>query len=294
MVRDMLLIKRLACGFIAVLVILLGLKLIDKNIYAFQILGVCSFVIGISLAYISILRRAPKYNFWVTIVAFVLAFALYMQLNQTNKSDTSNESVVAVSSNKTDDNNSVEKKETSNIVSNLKAKRKYKQKLSGYPKISGTIDVIHAHIFKIHGRYVKLFGVDAPDNDQICSDLNEKSYNCGLEAISWLREWIDNNPIDCYILKINTKGLDLATCFWGEYDIGAGLVGSGWAIVNHQESDKYASLENNARKNSYGLWQGSFYTPEDWRNIKRAQNDFTITRKTKSKFFSNMNSWFKW
>ena len=62
--------------------------------------------------------------------------------------------------------------------------------------------------FYIGGRYVRLFGVDAPDNDQICSDANGSSYNCGEEAASWVRGWIDNNPIDCYLLKIEPNGQD--------------------------------------------------------------------------------------
>ena len=166
---------------------------------------------------------------------------------------------------------------------------------SAYPKISGSANVIHAHVFYIGGRYVRLFGVDAPDNDQICSDANGSSYNCGEEAASWVRGWIDNNPIDCYLLKIEPNGQDLATCVWGEYDIGAGLVGAGWALANTRESDIYRPYEAKAKSESSGLWQGTFYAPEDWRDIKRRRNDFTIKRTTVSKGggFFDFGSWFK-
>ena len=307
----MLLFKRLACGVISVLVILLGLKLIDMNIQTFQIAGACAFVIGISLSYIAILRRPPKYNFWITFIALFLGAILYNQnIRETkidivenkdvvsdvdtekdvsNKKDATNKEDLSKNEEK---NEKPQKNESIRKISTKKARKTSKSKLSGYPKISGSIDVIHPHIFRINGRYVKLFGVDAPDNDQICSDINEKSYNCGQEAVSWLREWIDDGIVDCYILKINTNGLDLVTCYWGDYDIAAGLVGSGWGIVNSEESNKYASMEKKARRGSYGLWQGTFYTPEDWRNIKRAQNDYTINRKSKA--LSSIKSLFKW
>ena len=96
----------------------------------------------------------------------------------------------------------------------------------------------------------------------------------------------DDNNIDCYLLKVNPKGQDLATCVWGDYDIGAALVGAGWAIANTSETDIYAPYEAKAQSELSGLWQGSFYSPEDWRNIKRDTNNFTIKRRSKGGFFN--------
>ena len=97
------------------------------------------------------------------------------------------------------------------------------------------------------------------------------------------------------MLKIEPNGQDLATCVWGEYDIGAGLVGAGWALANTRESDIYRPYEAKAKSESSGLWQGTFYAPEDWRDIKRRRNDFTIKRTTVSKGggFFDFGSWFK-
>ena len=166
-------------------------------------------------------------------------------------------------------------------------KKKSMSRLAQYPKITGSIEVIHANVFYINGRYVRLFGVDAPDNDQICSDAKGMSYNCGREAASWDVGRIDNNPIDCYLLQVNPNGVNVATCVWGEYDIGAGLVGAGWAIANTNETNIYAPYEAKAQANSYGLWAGTFYSPQDWRDIKSEQNNFVIKSKPKA------SGWFK-
>jgi endonuclease YncB( thermonuclease family) len=154
--------------------------------------------------------------------------------------------------------------------------------LAAYPKISGSATVLHAHVFYIGGRYVRLYGVDAPDNDQLCSDVNGSSYNCGEVAASWVRSWIDNNSMDCYLLKIEPNGQDLATCMWGEYDIGAALVGAGWGIANTRETKIYKPYEVKAQSESSGLWGGTFYTPSDWRDIKRHRNDFTVKTRNSS------------
>ena len=75
----------------------------------------------------------------------------------------------------------------------------------------------------------------------------------------------------------------------------AGLVGAGWALANTRESDIYRPYEAKAKSESSGLWQGTFYAPEDWRDIKRRRNDFTIKRTTVSKGggFFDFGSWFK-
>lgn len=289
----MLWFKRIVCGIVALLLILLSIKLLQNQIQLWQALGLCVFVGGITLAHIAIFQQLPKYDFWITLIAIGLAVALYLT---SSKSISPQETLSASSSEDVKESTVTAQKEVT-IVKKKPKKKKYKStgfNPSDYPKISGSATIIHANVFYIGGRYVRLYGVDAPDNDQICSDANGSSYNCGQAAVSWLRGWIDKNSIDCYLLKIDPNGQDLATCVWGEYDIGAALVGTGWAIANTRESDIYRPYEAKAKSESSGLWQGTFYAPEDWRDIKRRQNDFTIKRSSASKggSFFDFGSWF--
>ena len=281
-------IKRIVCGIIGLLLIAFGITLVGKPQLLFRFVGFCIFVFGTTLSYISVKQTLPRYNFWVTLVAIGLAYSLLLSKMDFYTSEDFTNVSQSASAEKI-----VKKEETKKVTVRKKRKKRPLINLKEYPKISGSATVIQAHIFYISGRYVRLYGVDAPDNDQLCSNSSGGSYNCGEQATAWMSSWIDNNVIDCYILKVDPKGQDLATCMWGEYDLGAGLVGSGWGIAKTSETNIYKPYEAKAHSESSGLWQGSFYTPEDWRDIKRRQNDFTIKYKTISKgSFFNFKSWF--
>jgi endonuclease YncB( thermonuclease family) len=283
----MLLFKRIACGIVAFLLLLAGIKLCYSILPLWCGVGALLSIAGITLAHVAIRQELPRYNFWMTLLALCLAFALYI-----TNTESSAEKEDKISSRL--DAELKKSEEQPGKVKQVKKKSKKRStgfNLASYPKISGRINVIHAHVFYINGRYIRLYGVDAPDNDQICSDATGASYNCGEEAASWIREWIDKNPVDCYLLKIVPNGQDLATCVWGEYDIGAALIASGWGLAKKSETDIYQPYEAKAQSESSGLWQGTFYSPEDWRDIKRHSNDFTVKQKTASKsggFFGSL------
>lgn len=292
----MLLLKRIICGIVALIFIVLGIMMINGEQQFWQAIGFCFFVSGITLAYIAVMEHTPSYSFWITLTAVGLAYALYTAkttpVSEEEQQAHSSRLEKELARSKELMNDKTPQKE--NQDTSRKKKKSKGFNLSAYPKISGSATVIHAHIFYIGGRYIRLFGVDAPDTDQVCSNSTGSSYNCGEEAASWVRNWIDQNPIDCYILKVNPNGQDLATCIWGEYDIGAALVGAGWGIANANETSIYKPYEAKAQSESSGLWQGSFYSPEDWRDIKRGRNDFTIKKKSlpKSSGFFDFGSLF--
>ena len=272
----MLWVKRLVCGVVALMLIIVSITLLSGLGFWSILFGVIFLLTGITLSYIAIMQSIPKYSFWITLIALVLSVALYKAYFPDIIA--SNDSTYSEQAKKN------KSKESKKII-------KKSNPLDAYPKISGSANFLSANVLYINGRYVKLFGVDAPDIDQICSDSFEASYNCGEEAVSWIRNWIDNNYIDCYLLKISPNEQDLATCIWGEYDIGAALVGSGWGIANRKESDIYVPYQVKAQSEKSGLWQGTFYLPEDWRNIKNDRNNFKLKKKFNGNLF-NFKSWF--
>lgn len=270
----MLWVKRLVCGIVALMLIVISISLLSNFGFWRILFGVLSLISGITLSYIAIMQGVPKYSFWITLLAVALSIALYLSYFP-----------------KTSDINQTKEVVITEKQPIKKEKPKKNNPLNAYPKISGKADFLSANVLYIGGRYVKLFGIDAPDIDQICSDSFEASYNCGEEAVSWIRSWIDDNYIDCYLLKIYPNGQDLATCLWGDYDIGAALVGAGWGIANREESDIYVPYQVKAKTEQSGLWQGTFYLPEDWRNIKRNKNNFKLKKRINKKLFK-FTSWF--
>ncbi len=288
------LLKRILCGIVALILLITGAKLMNNSHQLWLAIGLCSFVIGTALAYIAITQHSPNYNFWVTLTAIGLAYVLYL----THYTPTSSEEKQIIET-KLEKELQKSKQILGKSNSTTKNREKAKQKstsfnLAAYPKISGSISAVRANVFYINGRYVRLYGVDAPDTDQVCSDANGSAYNCGEEAISWIRGWIDQNTIDCYLLKVEPNGTNSAICIWGEYDIGAALVGAGWGVVNANETDIYKPYEAKAQSESSGLWKGTFYSPQDWRDIKNRRNDFTIKKRItpKSGGFFNFGSLF--
>ena len=272
----MLVLKRLLCGIVALMLVIIGINLLGNFGFWRILFGIIFLLAGITLSYIAIMQGIPKYSFWITLLALALSFALYKAYFPPISSTAS-----------IDDEKSIEQNKKAVPQKTVKKSNP----LNAYPKISGSATVISANVFYVGGRYVRLFGVDAPDIDQICSDNLEASYNCGEEAASWVRNWIDNNVIDCYLLKISPNGQDLATCVWGDYDIGAALVGAGWGLANRNDSDIYVPYQVKAQSEKFGLWQGTFYLPEDWRKMKKNQNNFKLKKKFNKKLF-NFGSWF--
>ena len=278
----MLILKRILCAGLALWLISFGLSSLSSDMFFTRTIGFCFTLAGVILGYIAIWQTLPKFNFWITLISFGLLVVIYSQVFN-------NESANSVSVVNT------EKKVSNNHK--VKKARKARKKssvfdFSKYPKVYGSAQFVSANVFYVGGRYVRLFGVDSPDVDQVCSNSAGSAYNCGSESLSWIIEKIDNSPMECYLLKVNHQGYDIATCIWDNNDVGAMVVGAGWGIAKTDETEIYKPYEAKAQALSIGLWQGSFYLPEDWREIKRQQNNFTIKRSSSSGGWFNFGSWF--
>lgn len=284
-------VKRVICGLCAILFLWLGVNFAGATDFFTKILGLCFFIGGISLTYVTIMQQFPRYNFWITLTAIILVYVLYVV--HISPSAEEKELISSRLDAELEKSKYLMGKTTNGSTRESPMKKHNKKgrtfDLTAYPKIIGSITVIDAHIYYIGGRYIRLFGVDAPDSDQICADARGTAYNCGEEAASWIRGWVDKNQIACYILKVVPNGYDLATCVWGEYDIGAALVASGWGLANTKETTIYKPYEVKAQNDYSGLWQGTFYSPEDWRDIKRHRRDFKINHRSVSKKSSFFN-----
>lgn len=147
-----------------------------------------------------------------------------------------------------------------------------------YPVVYGSVTVITADTLEMYGKYFKIFGIDAPEANQTCADRHGRAYACGREAALWLKGWIQDNELECHVIKQDTKGNMIGTCAYGPYDLGAALVNAGWAVANPKHTDIYAVYELQAQENKRGLWQGSFYKPWDWRKLQRRKPKIKVIR----------------
>ena len=130
----------------------------------------------------------------------------------------------------------------------------------------------------MNGHYIRLFGIDAPESDQTCANRSGRSYHCGRQAATWLRDWITDNELECRIMQQDARGNMVGVCSLGQYDLGAALVNAGWAVAYTKYTDIYMPYQDNAMKQRVGLWQGRFYMPWDWRAIKAKKPNIKVVK----------------
>ncbi len=152
-----------------------------------------------------------------------------------------------------------------------------------FPAFYASVRVLTGDMLEINGRYFKLFGIAAPEISQTCADSRGAAYNCGRQAASWLKNWIEDNELECHVLQQDTRGNMVGTCSFGPYDLGAALVNAGWAVAYTKYTQAYLPYERQAQQEKRGLWQGQFYKPWDWKKIKERQNNVKVIRKKTAK-----------
>lgn len=157
-----------------------------------------------------------------------------------------------------------------------------------YPAVYGSVQVVSADTLLMRNHYIHLYGIDGPEIKQTCANSRGRAYACGKEAARWLQGWISDNEIECRVLKQDSKNQVIATCSYGQYDIGAALVSAGWAVTLPGNS-VYQPYELQAQKAQRGMWQGQFYKPWDWRDIQSKKPKIKIIKpKTQKRLWDYM------
>ena len=148
----------------------------------------------------------------------------------------------------------------------------YSEEITGYAK------VIDGDTIRIKENKIRLYGIDAPENNQICSkpwlSLNvitfNKDYECGLKTTSLLKKFVKNEIIVCKKKSMDRYNRVVAICFKKRRDINSWLVRNGYALAYIKYSKKYILQEKEAKRDQLGIWQGTFENPWDWRkNVKK-------------------------
>src|SRR5215217_5259419 len=78
--------------------------------------------------------------------------------------------------------------------------------------IAGRASVIDGDTIDIHGQRIRLFGVDAPESRQTCSDEQGKNYRCGQRAAQALDYRISGGVVTCEPQDRDRYGRVVAIC----------------------------------------------------------------------------------
>ena len=135
--------------------------------------------------------------------------------------------------------------------------------------VKGKVSVIDGDTIEMHGKRIRLYGIDAQESGQSCKTKNGENYGFGKLAAQLLSKIIGWNTVTCKVRNIEHYGRAFAICSSIQQDINKRLVEEGLALAYRQYSNKYVSAEKAARKATKGLWQGDFVRPWDWLKGKR-------------------------
>ena len=135
--------------------------------------------------------------------------------------------------------------------------------------VSGRVSVIDGDTLEMHGKRIRLHGIDAPESGQQCKDVNGTTYRCGQMAAKQMSGYVSGKTVNCEILDKDRYGRFIARCLANGADVNELLVQDGWALAYRQYSKDYASAEGQAKRDKVGLWQGQFVEPWNWRRGER-------------------------
>jgi endonuclease YncB( thermonuclease family) len=133
-------------------------------------------------------------------------------------------------------------------------------------EIAGPSHIIDGRTLEVGGQRIRLFGIDAPDLDQLCRH-GGRDYHCGQVARAALWDLVSGLDVGC-APETEAPGPDgtiAATCSAGEVSLNEAMVRSGWALADRAASDRYVAIEADARSARRGLWKGPFEPPSAWR-----------------------------
>ena len=118
-----------------------------------------------------------------------------------------------------------------------------------------------------NGAEYRLFGIDAPELAQTCTEANGKTWLCGRAAKAKLTTLMKGGNVNCKSRATDRFGRIVAVCSAaGVPDLGEAMVRDGYAIdLGGAAGNPYRDAEAEAQTAKRGIWRGTFERPSDWR-----------------------------
>jgi endonuclease YncB( thermonuclease family) len=118
-----------------------------------------------------------------------------------------------------------------------------------------------------NGAEYRLFGIDAPELAQTCTEANGKTWLCGRAAKAKLTTLIKGGNVTCESRATDRFGRIVSVCSaQGVPDLGEAMVRDGYAIdLGGAAGNPYRDAEAEAQTAKRGIWRGTFERPSDWR-----------------------------
>src|SRR5260370_33547153 len=94
----------------------------------------------------------------------------------------------------------------------------------------GQVSIIDGDTIEIHGTRSRLWGIDAPESNQLCRGEDSIQYRCGAKAANDLDSFLAKRPIDCVPVSLDQYRRTVAFCSVDGVDLADWLVRNGLAL----------------------------------------------------------------
>lgn len=131
------------------------------------------------------------------------------------------------------------------------------------------LNVIDGDTLDLGGTRFRLFGVDAPESGQTCTNTAGVVYDCGAVATQAMNQLVAGRFVTCLPRDKDRYGRTVAVCTVDRVDVGAALVSAGWALAYREYSTDYVDEEQAAKAGRLGMWAGGFTPPWEHRRLGR-------------------------
>jgi endonuclease YncB( thermonuclease family) len=134
-------------------------------------------------------------------------------------------------------------------------------------EFSGVAFAIDGDSLKVGENEVRLLGIDAPEYRQNCFNSKNQEYACGQASHKFLIDLAGKKNVQCFYNQKDRYNRFLAKCYVGEVSINEEILKNGMAVIyDFKNSEaKYDALEESAKKQKLGIWQGKFQLPKEYR-----------------------------
>ncbi len=122
--------------------------------------------------------------------------------------------------------------------------------------------------FKAGDVEIRLYGIDAPEYRQTCSD-GGRQQPCGRMALDALSRLIRGRDVRCSVMDRDRYGRQVSVCRDGTVEINREMVRLGWALAYRRHALDYVKVEREAKAARRGIWAWRFQMPEAFRNEER-------------------------
>lgn len=132
-------------------------------------------------------------------------------------------------------------------------------------EVTGKIRVIDGDTFDVGTTRVRLFGIDAPEQDQPCTSARGETWACGAWVSSEVRSRYEGRSARCEPMDTDRYGRTVARCHVGGEDVASVLVQDGLAFAFRRYSMDYDLDEKGAAIRNAGLHSSTVQSPAAYR-----------------------------